>query len=264
MLSPVIFLISLFPLFYTPGGRVVEEVDLGAIFHQYEVEGCFVLLDNENNKLIEYIPERCREGFIPKSTFKIPHALIALEEGVLRDEKQMIPWDGTRHPVEAWNQDQTLASAIKYSCVWFFSQLTNQIDSLTYKNYLEKFHYGNEEVFGPPDHFWLNGKLRITAEEQVEFLDRFYHHRLGTADRSIDLVKKLIILEEDEDYTFYGKTGGGQLNADNNIMWLVGFIEKKDHVRFFAMNFTCAEFNQEIASARMKITRSVLKKIGIL
>jgi beta-lactamase class D len=39
------------------------------------------------------------------STFKIPHSLFALDAGILRDEFQVIPWDGVKHPIEAWNEE---------------------------------------------------------------------------------------------------------------------------------------------------------------
>jgi beta-lactamase class D len=183
-----------------PSGPVLVNIDMDSIFQAHEVGGCFALLDEADNKLLEYRPGRCRQQFQPKSTFKIPHALIALEEGVLKDENQVIRWDGTPQPVESWNQDQNLATAIKYSCVWFFSELTTRIDTLTYKDYLKKFGYGNQDVSGPPAHFWLYGKLRISARQQVDFLRRFYHQELGISDRSISKVKTLILLEKNEDY----------------------------------------------------------------
>ncbi len=264
MIFPYIIWLFVLPIIQTPASRMVEKIDLDVIFHEHGVEGSFVLLDKGKNKLLEYRPDRCHKGFLPKSTFKIPHALIALEEGILKDENQVISWDGTIYPVEDWNRDQTLSTAIQYSCVWFFSELTRMTDLTTYKKYLEKFNYGNQEVIGPPSLFWLSGKLRISALQQVEFLDRFYDHNLGISDRSIDVVKKLILLEKKEDYALYGKTGGGTLNGNKNIMWLVGFVEKQKCVYFFALNFISDEFDQKTASARMEITRSVLQKMGII
>ena len=243
---------------------VLEEIDLESIFQTHGVEGCFALIDDSGNRLLEYRPARCQQGFQPKSTFKIPHALIALEEGVLKDEYQVIRWDETPQPVESWNKDQTLATAIQYSCVWFFSELTSRIDTLTYTDYLVKFGYGNQDVSGPPAHFWLYGKLRISAEQQVDFLRRFYHRELGISDRSISKVKELILLEKNGDYVLYGKTGGGPVDENKNIMWLVGYVKKPENVYFFAMNFTCPEFNRKTSGARMEIVRAALKKLKII
>jgi beta-lactamase class D len=76
-----------------PIRTINEDIDIEDLFKQSEAEGCIVLFDPQNNNWIRYNPERCREGFMPKSTFKIPHPLIALEEGVLEDESQILPWD---------------------------------------------------------------------------------------------------------------------------------------------------------------------------
>lgn len=240
-----------------------EEIDLAAHFDAFGLEGCFVMLDPDN-RLHVFNPERSGMGYIPKSTFKIPHALIALEEGVLADEDQVIEWDGKVYDIQAWNQDQTLASAIRYSCVWFFSALTEKIDRPTYLEYLDKFGYGNRKIAGPTDRFWLIGDLRISAREQVDFLRRFYQHRLGISDRSVDLVKKLILVEETGEYRIYAKTGGGPLEKNNHIMWYVGFVEKEGKVYYFAMNFTCEDFTPETAGARISITNSVLNELGVL
>ena len=131
-------------------------------------------------------------------------------------------------------------------------------------DYLKKFGFGNQDVSGPPAHFWLNGNLRISAEQQVNFLRRFYHQDLGISDRSISVVKKLILLEQNEDYALYGKTGGRPVDEHNNVMWLVGYVEKPGNVYFFAMNFTCREFNRETSGARMEIVRTALKKLEII
>jgi len=264
MIYPACLLVFILNIFLIPAEQPWEEIDLKVYFDEYKVDGCFSLYYSENNRWIKYNGQRCRERFIPKSTFKIPHAIIALEEGILEDEYQVIRWDGTHFPFETWNQDQTLATALKYSCVWFFSELTEQIDSLTYKNYLNRFQYGNRDIFGPPQHFWLYGKLKISADEQIGFLQRLYFRRLGISDRSTNLVIRLIEFEHSPDYTIYGKTGGGPIAGGSTLMWLVGFVKKRDHVYFFAMNFDCSEYNQEYADARLEITRSVLKELGIL
>jgi beta-lactamase class D len=259
----LIFISCFFLFSVKPFQKDPEVVDLKAHFDAYGLEGCFMML-NPDGTCVVYNPERCNNGFIPKSTFKIPHALIALEEGVLRDEDQVIQWDGTNYDIQAWNQDQNLATAIKYSCVWFFSALTEIINTSTYLAFLEKFGYGNRKIAGPPSRFWLIGDLRISAGEQVEFLNRFYHYQLGISKRSIDLVKKLILVEETDEYRMYAKTGGGPLDDDSHIMWYVGFVEKGGKVYVFAMNFTCDDYTAETAGSRIKITRSILNELGIL
>jgi beta-lactamase class D len=59
-------------------------------FEKYGVDGCFVLCDETYNEFIKYNPGLCDSGYIPASTFKIPHSLIALEEGIVRTLNQLI------------------------------------------------------------------------------------------------------------------------------------------------------------------------------
>lgn len=76
-------------------------------FDKYGVKGCFVLFDQAENEYIRYNSGLCDTGYIPASTFKIPNALIALEEGIIRDTNQIVKWDGHEWPVKTWNRDQT-------------------------------------------------------------------------------------------------------------------------------------------------------------
>src|SRR5471032_1487618 len=61
----------------------------------------------------------CERRTLPASTFKIPHALIGLQTGVITDTT-VFTWDGQKRDYDVWNRDQTLKSAIRMSAVWFF------------------------------------------------------------------------------------------------------------------------------------------------
>jgi len=44
--------------------------------------------------------------------------------------------------------------------------------------WLERLHYGNADTSGEVTQYWLNGTLRISPEEQVDFLRQFYDRTL--------------------------------------------------------------------------------------
>ena len=46
--------------------------------------------------MLAYDVERAQKRFMPASTFKVPHALFALDAGAVRDEFQVIRWDGVK------------------------------------------------------------------------------------------------------------------------------------------------------------------------
>ena len=46
------------------------------------------------------------------------------------------------------------------------------------KEYLTRIQYGNADLSGGVDRFWLDGALRISAMEQVDFLRKLYRNEL--------------------------------------------------------------------------------------
>jgi beta-lactamase class D len=241
----------------------ITQRDFSSYFDKFGVKGCFVLFSEADNEYFRYNPVNCDSGYIPASTFKIPHAVIALEEDIVKDTSQVIKWDGTIRPVNEWNQDQTLKTSIKYSCVWVYEGFASRIPLDTYYKYIRSFDYGNKNLSGPPTRFWLAGSFRISANEQIEFLKKFYHYQLAVRPATIDIVKDCIILEKKDNYTLSGKTGGGVLSDTDYIMWLIGYVEKGNQVYYYAMNFRSSNFGKT-ASARYQITKEILKELGIL
>jgi beta-lactamase class D len=228
------------------------------------VKGAFVLYDLNSNQYIRYDPERCAERFIPASTFKIMNSLIGLETGVIPDENHVIKWDGTQYAIPSWNQDHTLETAIQNSVVWYYQELARRVGKEKMQYYVDAAGYGNKDISGQIDTFWLEGGLRISANEQVEFLKRLYQGELPFSTRSVNIVKKILVLEKTESYQLSGKTGSAQRITPHQG-WFVGYLETKGNVYFFATNFESANpdglANGETAR---KMTRNMLQGLGLL
>ena len=77
--------------------------------------------------------------------------------------------------------------------------------------------------------------LRISADEQVEFLRRLYQNDLPFSERSMEIVKEMMIQKSEPDLR--GKTGSGFIE-NQHIGWFVGYQETDGHVYFFATNLT--------------------------
>lgn len=239
------------------------EMDLKAQFDKYGIEGCFVLYNQSDNEFVRYNQALCDSGYLPASTFKIPNTLIALEEGIIKDTLQIIKWDGHKWPNKLWNQDQNLKTAIKYSCIWVYFGFAEQIGIDKYYSYLKSFDYGNKNLAGPPTRFWLAGRLRISANQQVDFLKRFYNYELPVSKRSVDIVRDLIVLEKKDTYKLSGKTGGVMINDNDYIMWLAGYLEKDNKTYFYAMNFKTTDFTR-LSQARLEITKDILRELKLI
>jgi beta-lactamase class D len=231
--------------------------------------GAMVIYDLNKNAFTRYNAERCAQRFVPKSTFKIPNSIFALESGVLKDIDTIIPWDKERDPKKPWwdkfnwAKDHKLRTAIKYSVVWFYQEVARRIGANRMKGFVDKINYGNRDIGKVIDRFWLDGPIAISADEQVDFLKGFYLGKLGVSKRSTGMVKEILILENTPDYTFSAKTGGGDVKNGKALGWYVGYVERAGNVYFFALNIDGSSF-QDVSRSRINISRQVLKAIGII
>lgn len=244
----------------------VEEVDLSAAFG--EITGTFVMLDADARRLVVHNLERARTRFLPASTFKIPNTLIALETGVASGPEFPLAWDSSAAPRRSWwpavwAKDQTLRTALPNSVVWYYQELARRVGSARMQQYVDRFDYGNRDISGGIDQFWLTGGLRISPVEQVEFLRRFYFAQLGVSDRATRIAKELLLLEETPGYRLSGKSGWAGLgDAGPGVGWLVGYLERGGDVHFFATNIVIATARD--AAARTTITKAILPELGLL
>ena len=71
-----------------------ERPDWKLFFSDQAVDGTIVIADERSGEMLAYDVERAQKRFMPVSTFKVPHALFALDAGAVRDEFQVIRWDG--------------------------------------------------------------------------------------------------------------------------------------------------------------------------
>lgn len=231
------------------------------IFTKNGVNGSFVLYDLNSKEFKYYNKLRADSAYTPASTFKILNSLIALETKVISNENEVIKWDGTDRGWSKWNQDQSMKSAIAVSCVWFYQELAGRIGKTEMKKWIHKIGYGNELMGANIDNFWFEGDLKISAKEQVAFLEGLINNNLPFKQKNQETVKKIMITDSTEHYIIHSKTGlGGRRNPQ--IGWLIGYIEKAKRIWIFAMNMDILK-NKD-AKLRKKITYEVLKKEGLI
>jgi beta-lactamase class D len=238
--------------------------EFGELFKKFGVAGSFLLYDLKLDKYIAYDSTRCTIGFPPASTFKIFNSLVALETGVAPDEHFVLKWDSVDKGRPSWNQDQDMATAIKNSTVWYYQELARRIGEKRMKEWITKEHYGNMDISGGIDKFWLEGGMRISQHDQIDFLRRLYVGTLHFSKRSMDIVKRIIILKDTTTYTLRGKTGWAQREG-TNIGWLVGYLEQNNNTYFYAINIEAPEpAPSSFAASRREITEAILRGLGLL
>jgi beta-lactamase class D len=239
----------------------VHRPDFEQRFEEAGVTGVFLVFEPHTGSFLTNDAERARAAFIPASTYKIFNSLVALETGVLADEQSIIPWDGTDRGWSKWNQDHDLRSAIKYSAVWFYQEVARRIGAERMQHYVDAADYGNREISGGIDLFWLEGGLRISPYEQIRFLRRLHDGDLPFSQRTMDTVKDILIFEETETYTLRAKTGWGA-HSTPQVGWFVGYVERESEPLFFALNLDIVE--NEDSEARIVICRRILGDLGAL
>jgi beta-lactamase class D len=234
-------------------------------------KGTFVLYDSKHKRYVRHNAARARRRFTPASTFKIPNSLIGLETGVVRDADFRMSWDRKRYPNEGrptvapfihWWQDHTLRSAMKYSVLWYYIEIARQVGADRMQSYVRQFRYGNRNTSGGLEQFWRNSTLQISADEQVDFLRRFYTGKLSVSSRSSQVVKDILLLEQTPAYRLSGKTGAAPFEGGTRA-WFVGYLEREGNVYFFALNMDGANY-EAIRDERINLTKRILTELGYL
>lgn len=230
---------------------------------------------SEENEMLSLINEsRAKQRLSPFSTFKIPNSLIALDNEQIADTKQILNFDKEKYPVKPWwpsvwkMSEYNLASAFKFSMVAIYRQMAMNTGKERMQSYLTSFDYGNRDISSGLDSFWLNGSMKISALEQVKFLQKMNQGKLPLNKHSITALKEVMLVEKNDNYSLYAKTGAGKANANDKsskimLGWYIGFVENVNGVHYFAFNFTRDNY-AKMKSVRVEIARNHLKKAGVI
>ena len=149
----LLVLSSVFICYAAEQANSITQDYIAGIFKQNNAIGTFVLYDLNADKYTIHNSSRADSAAIPASTFKIFNSLVILEEAVLKDENQILKWDGEKKFLNIWEQDHTLKSAIKYSVVWFYQECARQVGEKRMQFWIDSAGYGNQNIAGGIDRF---------------------------------------------------------------------------------------------------------------
>lgn len=244
-----------------PATLHAEDRMIADLFIRKGVEGCMVISSLDGSRNFIHHAERARHRYPPASTFKILNTLIALEEGAIGGKAEVIRWDGRNYDIPDWNRDQTLESAFRVSCVWYFQELARRVGSDRYRDYVVRCGYGelNEPFDGST--FWLDGSLQISAMEQVRFLRRLCNRDLPFRASSFETLRELMVVGNAPGYVLRAKSGWFARSVPQ-VGWYVGYVERAGQVWLFAMNMDIR--NQEELPMRQQLVLEALRARGII
>ncbi len=231
-------------------------------FDENNVDGCFTMLSNSTGKVTVYNMQLDTMRFSPASTFKIVNSLIGLETGRIVNDSMIIPWNGVATAREECNRDMNMIEAFKLSCVPFYQEVARRIGRDTMQYWLDSLRYGNMNISGPIDSFWLNRKLKISPDEQLGLVKRLYFDQLPFRKTVQQNVREVMLQESNTAYELSYKTGWGFDDSGYDIGWLVGWIIENRHVYFFVTFVKANKKDTDMKAVRMKITKGILKQMG--
>jgi beta-lactamase class D len=242
-----------------------EWPELNQAFEAERVTGTIALFDSADGVLGCSNSKKCEEPVTPASTFKIPHTMVALEAGVVDGPDTILPWDHQQYWVDSWNQDLKLRDAFRFSCVPCYRAIARKVGEAGEQEWVNKLGYGNRDISGGVDRFWLWGGLRISALEQIDFLRRFDGDKLPISSRTADLVRDIMTVDVTEKYVLRGKTGSASPpQEEREVGWFVGWLELGERRVFFATRLDSHAEGVDPLPARRAVTERVLRAKGLM
>ncbi len=241
-----------------------QPADWSQHFQAEQVGGAFVLYDSGLGEAWTYAEQVAKTPYLPASTYKIPHTIIALELGIVADADFVLPWDGERRWNPDWNFDTSLREAMRFSVVPYYQEVARRIGVERMSAWLQKLDYGNRNIDGGIDLFWLTGKLRVSGYEQVAFLQRLNEGLLPVSERTRGIVREILVAGRRGAAVLRGKTGSAEaVEGSPAVKWYVGWVESPGKAPvYFATILNQAPANAW--SASRLVTDRILSERGYL
>lgn len=232
LLSGLVFLAACTP------NNVKEDANIAPILEKAGLKGSFALLENGTETfIIHNLTDYKDFAKAPLNSFFIVPTLIAIDKGLIhKDPATWIPLDSSKAYIYLMQQIGR-------------KDLLQSIDSL---------HYGKGQISADSSNFWDNQSLKITADEQLGLIKKLYFNQLYFQKRSQDLFKKMIIKEDNANYTL------SYINATDTATksaWILGYIEENKHPYFFVLS-TSAKTAENLALVQINTLKAILSTQG--
>lgn len=230
--------------------------DLKKYFDSSNVEGTFAFFNNQLGNIIVYNMKLDTTKLSPGNSFKIMNTLIGVQTGKIANQNTVIGSDS------AGKNGVTLKEAFHNSNIPYFQELSRQIGEKDMKQWLDSVSYGNKNISGPIDSFWLNSQLKISPDEQLGLMSKLYFEKLPFQKYAQQIVESLMLQEDNTLYKYSYTSGGGIDEKGNSFSWTLGWIEENRHVYFFVTYVTAPGNSRDLTVSSENVSRSILKSMG--
>lgn len=209
---------------------------------------CTVILDAESGQVM-HRDGTCDKGFAPQSSFKLPLAIMGYDAGILKDAEKP-RWAYKPEWKRPKREQKTVDPTIweRDSIVWYSQEITRRLGQAKFSDYVRRFDYGNADVGGVAGQTdglteaWLMSSLKISGNQQANFLRRFVNGQLPVSKEAIARTEAIIPqFPAANGWNVHGKTGSGRMRTKANtydgdwwLGWFVGWAQKGDRKVVFA------------------------------
>jgi beta-lactamase class D len=203
---------------------------------------CTIVIDSRGGVALMETGD-CQRQVTPASTFKVPLAAIAHEEGIVTGlhapvwtwRKGEVAWGG-----DAWRGDIDPQTWLDRSVVWYSQRIARELGQDRLTKLTRRIGFGNADFSGDPgqnnglERAWIASSLLVSPHEQAVFLTRLLARDLPLTDASMALVEDAMPqFAATDGWTLHGKTGGayprkadGSFDRTRGWGWFVGWAER--------------------------------------
>jgi beta-lactamase class D len=216
------------------------------------------MLNNADGEITVYNMNMDTARFSPAATFKLISSLIALQTGVVTDEKMIIKSNNS----DSNNIGENIHDGFKIDGTPFFHEVARRIGKKTMQSWIDSLSYGNKITEGPVDSFWFNNKLKISPDEQLGLLKKLYFDQLPFRKSVQETVRRFMLEEDNSAYKLSYKMGFAINESKEKLGWVVGWIEENRHVYFFTTLIKSDNPDIDIKKIRLNVLKEILKHYG--
>jgi beta-lactamase class D len=229
--------------------NVTVDDSLGRFFDSAGVKGCFALYDNGSGKFTICNLPRYRDSAYPAgATFDIVASLIAFQSGRIKDDKAVL-------------LNTTLSDAFKSDSLGsIFRRVEDSVGRDSLRKWVDSLRYGNQALDKDTNAIY-DGNLKIPADEQLGLIKKLYFNQLPFFRRPQEMVRDMMIKEENSNYKLVYKTASVPYNG-HVLGWVLGWVEENKHPYFFALNLESADPHADVALIGTQIVKRIFPAMG--
>lgn len=249
------FFVLIFALASCTSNNAKINTSFKKYFDSSHVDGSFSLLNNQTGTITVYNMKLDTERVSPGTSFKILNTLIGIQTGNIENENTVIKDSSDTNKI-------SLSKAFKSSFIPYFQALALKIGEDSMKLWIDSISYGNKNIAGPLDSFWLNNQLKISPDEQLGFMSKLYFTQLPFQKYAQQVVQDQMLQEDNTLYKLSYTTGTVMDEKDNPVAWALGWIEENRHLYFFVTLIKSQDKSEDVKTIAVNITREILKEMG--